>query len=40
MNTSTQEINMDNLTIVIAGLIGFLTILVLAELLAKHFNWE
>jgi uncharacterized Rmd1/YagE family protein len=40
MNTSTQESNMDNLTIVIAGLIALLTVLVVTEALAKFFDWE
>lgn len=31
---------MDNLTIVVAGLIILLAVLVASELLAKHFNWE
>jgi preprotein translocase subunit Sec61beta len=40
MNTSTQEINMDNLTIVVAGLAVFIIVLLVAEVLAKFFDWR
>ena len=35
-----QESNMDNVTIILAGLIFFVAILLIGELLAKIFNWR
>lgn len=40
MNTSTQESNMDNLTIVVLGLAVFIIILLIGEVLAKFFDWK
>ena len=40
MNTSTQESNMDNLTIVVLGLAVFIIILLIGEALAKFFDWK
>jgi hypothetical protein len=40
MNTSTQESNMDNLTIIVLGLAVFIIILLVGEVLAKFFDWK
>lgn len=40
MNTSTQESNMDNLTIIVLGLAVFIIILLIGEVLAKFFDWK
>jgi hypothetical protein len=40
MNTSTQEINMDNVIILILGIVIFVGVLVISELLAIWFDWK